>query len=90
MKAVKTDIVAIFHDESIFRANAYQKFCRLGNNEQVLKPKSARRGLLMYELVCLFYGKMVDPDTGKYCHVIIKYGKKYYGYWKGEDVVSHT
>ena len=43
----------------------------------------------MYELVCLFYGKMVDPDTGKHCHVIIKYGKKYYGYWKGEDVVSH-
>ena len=33
LKAVETDIVAVFHNESIFRANKDRKFCRLGNNE---------------------------------------------------------
>ena len=37
LKSVETDIVAVFHNESIFRANEDQKFCRLGNDEQVLK-----------------------------------------------------
>ena len=29
---------------------------------------------------------MVDPDTGKPCHVIMKYGKNYDEYWTWEDV----
>ena len=58
----------------------------LGNDKQVLKPKSVGRLLMVYEFVCPFHGKMVDPDKGKPCRVILKYGKNYDGYWKGEYV----
>ena len=41
---------------------------------------------MVSELVFTFHGKMVDPDTGKPCHVILKYGKSYDGYWTVEDI----
>ena len=52
LKAGETEIVAVFHDGSIFRANEYQRFCWLGENEQVIKPESAGRGMMVYEFVC--------------------------------------
>ena len=42
---------------------------------------------MVYEFVCPCHGKMVDTDTGKLCRVILEYGKNYYGFWTGEDVV---
>ena len=48
----KTETVAVFHNEIIFRANEYQRFCWLGENEQVIKPESAGRGMMVYEFVC--------------------------------------
>ena len=32
---------------------------------------------------------MVDKDTGKPCHMILKYGNNDDGYWTGEDVVIY-
>ena len=80
LMAGKTEIVAVFHKEIILRANEDQQFCHLGNNEQVLKPKSAGRGLMVSEFVCLCHGKMLEIDTGKLCHVILNYGNNYDGY----------
>ena len=40
LKVDKTDIVAVFHNEKIFRANEDQRFCRLGNDAKVLTLKS--------------------------------------------------
>ena len=60
-------IVPGFHDESTFRANEDQRFCRLEPDEQILKPKSAGRGLMVSEFVCPCHGQMVDPDSGKPC-----------------------
>ena len=82
----KTETVAVFHNEIIFRANEDQWFCWLWNNEQVIKPKSAVRGVMLFKFVCLFHGNMVDPDTGKSYRVILNYGKNYDEYWTGEDV----
>ena len=56
MKEGETDIVAVFHDEIIFRANEDQRFCWLGNDEQVLKQKIAGRGLIVSEFVCPCHG----------------------------------
>ena len=86
MKAGNIDIVAVFHDESTFRANGYYQFYRLGNDEQVLYPKIVGRVLIVSESVCPCHGKMVDSDTGKPCCVILKYSKNYDVYWTGEDV----
>ena len=44
-------IVSVFYDESTFRANDDQRLCRLEQNEQVLKLKSAGRGLIVFECV---------------------------------------
>ena len=52
----------------------------------MIKPKSAVRGLIVSDLVCSCHGKMIDPDKGKPCCVIIKYGNTYDVYWIGEDV----
>ena len=87
LKAGETEIVSVFHEKIIFRANEDHKFCWLGNDEQVLKINSVGRVLSVSKFVCRCHGKMVDPDTGKPCCVILKYGKNYYGYWTGEDDV---
>ena len=90
LKVGETEIISVFHDEIIFRAKEYQRFCWLGNNEQVLKNERAVRVLMLYKFVCTCHGKMVDTDTGKPCRVIMKYGNNYNGYWTGEDVTIHT
>ena len=41
-----------------------------------------------YELLCLCHGKMVDTDPGKFCSMILKYGKNYDGYWTGAYVTT--
>ena len=69
-------IVPVFHDESTFRANEDQRFCRLEKDEQILKPKYAGRGLMVSEFVCPCHGRMVHPDTKAPCRVMLKYGKK--------------
>ena len=89
LKAVETEIVAVFHNKSIFRADEYQRFCQLGNNGQVIKPKSAGRVLMMSEFMYPFHSNMVDPDTGKPCHVIMNHANYYDRYWTGEDVAIH-
>ena len=81
-------MVPIFHDESIFRSNEDQRYCRLEKDEQILKPKSAGRGIMVSEFVCPCHGRMVDPDTGEPCRVYLKYGKNYDGYWTGENVAA--
>ena len=81
MKAGETEIVVVFQEKMIFVAKEYHKFCWIGNNEQVLKPKITGRHLMVSEFLCLCHGNMVDPDTGKPCHVIMKYGKNYDEYW---------
>ena len=43
LKAVKTDIVAVFHGEIILRENEDQWFCWLGNNDHIFKPKCTGR-----------------------------------------------
>ena len=78
-KAGETEIVEVFYEESIFRANEDQQFCRLWNNEQVLKPKSVGRGLMLYELLCLLQGKTVDLDTVKNRRITMKYIDNYGG-----------
>ena len=60
----ESNIVPVFHGESTFNANEDQRYCRLENDEQILKPKSRGRGLMISEFVCLCHGRMVDPDTG--------------------------
>ena len=60
----EAQIVPVFHDESTFRANEDQRFCRLETDEQILKPKSAGRGVMVSEFVCPCHGQMVDPGTG--------------------------
>ena len=67
LKFFKMQIVSLFHNEIIFRANKYQQFCWLGNDEQVIKTKIRVRGLMVSEFVCPWNGKMVDPDTWKPC-----------------------
>ena len=42
---------------------------------------------MVSEFVCPYHGKMVDIYTGKPCHMILNYGKTYYGCCIGEDVV---
>ena len=79
-------LVPVFHDESTFRANEDQRFCRLEKDEQILKPKSAGRGLMVSEFVCPCHGRMVNPDTGNPSRILLKYGKNYDGYWTGENV----
>ena len=37
-----TEILSVFHNESMFKENGYQRFLGLGNNEQVLKTKNLR------------------------------------------------
>ena len=66
------EIVAVFHDEIILRANEDPQFYWLGNNEQVLKQKSAGIVLIVSELVLPCYVKMVDKDIGKPCRLILK------------------
>ncbi len=78
-------IVPVFHDEATFRANEDQRFCRLEENEQVLKPKSAGRGLMVSEFVCPCHGRMEYPNP---CRVVLHYGKNYDGYWTGEHVAA--
>ena len=75
----------MFNKKILFRANEYQRFCWLVNNEHVLKPKIVGRGLMVSEFVCTFHGKIVDPDTGKPCRVILDCSKNYDGYWTEED-----
>ena len=87
LKFFKMQIVSLFHNEIIFRANKYQQFCWLGNDEQVIKTKIRVRGLMVSEFVCPWNGKMVDPDTGEPCCMILNYGKNYDGYWTGKYVV---
>ena len=89
LKVDKTDIVAVFHNEIIFRANENQRFCRLGNDAKVLTLKIVGRGLMVSESMCTCHGKMVDPDTGKYFQVIIKYSKSSDIYWIGEYAAIH-
>ena len=86
LKAFKTDIVAVFYEEITFRANKYQRFCWLGKNGQVLKPKITGRGLMVSELVCPCHVSTVDPDIEKYCCVILNYGNNYDVYWTRENV----
>ena len=76
----------MFHNDSTFNSNKDQRYCRLEKDEQILKPKSCGRGLMIYEFVCLCHGIMVDPDKGEPSRVMLKYGKNYDGYWNGEDV----
>ena len=92
MKIVETDFKAgeaesieLFHGEIIFGSNEYQRFFQLGNNEQVLKPISVVRGMMVSEFVCPCHSNMVDPDTGKPSCMILKYGKNYHGCWTGEN-----
>ena len=40
---------------------------------------------MVSESVFLCHSNIVDPDTGKPCRVILKYGNNYDGYWTGED-----
>ena len=67
LKTGKTYIVAVFHNIIILRGNENRRFCWLRNDEQVIIPKSAGRGMMVSEFVCPCHGKMVDKDTGKPC-----------------------
>ena len=54
MKEGKNDIVSVFHEKSMLGVNKDQRFCRLGNYEQVFKPKSGERGLMVINFcVCV-------------------------------------
>ena len=75
----ESKIVDVFHDESKFNSNKDQRYCCLEKDEQILKPKSCGRGLMIYEFVCLCHGIMVDPDKGEPSRVILKYGNNYDG-----------
>ena len=55
--------MSVFHDESTFNGNKNQRYCRLEKDEKILKPESRGRGLIIFEFVCPFHGRMVDPDT---------------------------
>ena len=74
-------IVPVFHDETTFIANEDQRFCRLESGEQLSKPKSPGRGLMVSEFVCPCHGRMVSPVSKEPCRVMIKYGKNYDRYW---------
>ena len=50
--ADKMEIVSVFNYTNIFRVNEYQRLCWLGNYMQVIKPRSAGRGLMVSEFVC--------------------------------------
>ena len=79
----ESKIVPVFHYESKFNANKDQWYCRLEKDDQILKPKSCGRGLIISEFVCPYHGRMVDHDTGEPSGVMLKYGNKYDGYWTG-------
>ena len=86
LKSGEMEIVAVFREGNKFGDNEDQQFFWLRNNEQVLKPKSAVRGLLVYEFVCPCHDDMVYLDTGKTCCLILNDGNNHYGFWTGEDV----
>ena len=90
LKENERKIVPVFHDEYTFRANEDQRFARVLPDEQILKPKSNGRGLMISEFVCPCHGHLKDPDTGEYARVTLKYGKNFDGYWSGEDVAKQV
>ena len=61
----ESKIVPVFHDESTFNANKDQWYCRLEKDEQILKPKSLGRGLMVSEFVCPCHVMMVEHDKGE-------------------------
>ena len=71
----ESKIVPVFHNESTFNPNEDQRYCCLDKDEQILKPKSCGRGLMISEFVCPCHGRMVDPDTGEPSRGMLKYGK---------------
>ena len=84
----ESNIVPVFHNESTFNYNEDQRYCWLEKDEKILKPKSCRKGLIIYEFVCPCHGRMVDTGTWEPSWVMLKYGKNYDGYWTGEDVAK--
>ena len=61
----ESNIFPIFRNDSTFNANYDQRYCRLEKDEQILKPKSRGRVLMISEFVCPCHRRMVDPDTGE-------------------------
>ena len=47
----ESKIVDVFHDESKFNSNKDQRYCCLEKDEQILKPKSSGRGLIVSEFL---------------------------------------
>ena len=80
--------MSVFHNESKFNANKYQRYCRLEKDEEILKPKSHGRGLMISEFVYPCHVRMFDPDTGEPPQMMLNYRKNYDGYWTGEDVAK--
>ena len=61
----ESNIVPVLHNESKFNDKEDQRFCRLEKDEKILKPNSCGRGLMIYEFICPFHVRVVDPDTGQ-------------------------
>ena len=55
----------VFQDDIKFYDSKDQKYCFLEKDEQILKPKSSGRGLMISEFVFPCHGRIVDPDTGE-------------------------
>ena len=80
------EIVLITHDESIFKVNDDQKYVRLENDEQMLKPKGEGRGIMISDFMCHCHGRLIDQDDD--AQDILKYGQNYDGYWDGMNVAE--
>ena len=55
----------VFRGEIMFNAKKDQRYFRLEKDEQIPKPNSCRKVLMIYEFLCPCHGRMVYTDIGE-------------------------
>ena len=83
--------VLVVHDESCFHANDGKKVAWCRDGDQIIKPKSQGRAIMISDFLCECHGPLyvtLQDGTKSYARAVIRPGINYDGWWTNEDLVK--